>query len=121
MALPKFNQEIKNIVREELNSKRTGSEGIIIAYHPEDQTVDVALNKPNTHKPGEFLRRIPIPLNMGVQGVAPIEGQYCFVSFKDGNPKQAFLTALYPSDYQGVEKKYHEQVLPILPRFFNKF
>jgi hypothetical protein len=121
MAMPKFNQEIRNIIKEEMGNKRPGCEGIIVGFHPDDRSVDVVINSPNSQKSGEFLHKVALPINLGVQGMDPITGQYCFVTFRDGNPRDAFISAMYPSDYKNVEKFYHEEVSPIIPRFPNKF
>jgi hypothetical protein len=121
MALPKFNQEVRNIIREELSGRRIGCEAMVVAYHPNDRTVDLVLNKPNTQKPGEYLEHVPIPITLGVQEVEPISGQYCFVSFKDGNPRQPFVTSFYSTSYSDTEYRYHETIFGITPRFLNKF
>lgn len=119
--LPKFNEALKNSIREELGSRRTGCEALIIQYYPKDRTADVVVTAPNSQRAGEMLRRIPTPLNLGVQGVDPMAGQMCYVSFKDGNPHQAYVTSLFPTNYSAVEKRRHESAIPIVPRFLDRF
>lgn len=77
----------------------TGRIGIITSYDPYDNTASVALSKEQSNEIEEIMTKVPCPVILGVQSVAPSPGLPCWVMFKDGKKTQPLIVSFFNHRY----------------------
>ena len=98
---PKFDRYIKDSIYQHNVEKSMSRYGIIHAYDAATNTATVQLSGQHSDELGETLTKVPCPVIMGVQTVAPEPGRPCWVVFKGGsNDSRAVISHYFNFDYR---------------------
>lgn len=96
-------KSIKDCVQQELSNNRnqypTGVFGVISAYDRYTNTATVITSRPDSDEIDEILNKVPCPVLLGVQTVAPSPGLPCYVIFKGGNRSQPLVSHFWNHRY----------------------
>lgn len=83
MNNPKFQKHLNDHYMDQERSKQKGRYGIIISYDSPTNTATVVLSSPDSDVTGDILTKVPCPVQLGIQTVAPEPGRPCWVVFKN--------------------------------------
>jgi len=113
----KQNQKMQDAIeRNEISNSHPGY-GIVLAYHPEENTVDVLMSQPGSDAPGEMFTGVPCPTTMGLQVAGPEIGRPCWVMFKDGTRSTPMVSHFFNYSFDQFDYRKQYYVYDDLPRF----
>lgn len=94
---------LKECIQNEIHSNRVQypsmALGVVSSYDRYTNTATVIVSKPDTDEVDEILHKVPCPVLLGVQSVAPSPGMPCLVAYKGGNRHQPLITHFYNHRY----------------------
>lgn len=86
---------IRKEIRTEKAQYPNGALGVVTAYNRYDNTATVIISRPDTDEIDEVINKVPCPVLLGIQSVAPSPGRPCYVIFKGGNKTQPLISHFY--------------------------
>lgn len=89
----------QSIIDQSRMNYASGRIGIITSYDPYDNTASVTLSKEQSNEIDEIMTKVPCPVIVGVQSVAPSPGLPCWVVFKGGNETQPLIVSFFNHRY----------------------
>lgn len=93
------NLDIQNQIRQAALRERaqhpSGVLGVVISYDSESNTATVVVSSADSDDIEEIIYKVPCPVLLGIQSVAPEPGRPCYVIFKGGNRSQALISHFY--------------------------
>ena len=100
---PEDKAYLKQCINEQRQQYPNGALGVISSYDRYTNTATVIVSRPDTDEVEEIMHRVPCPVLLGVQAVAPEPGRPCFLVFKGGNRSQALITHYYNHRYDQAD------------------
>ena len=114
-------KDLKKCIKNEINTNRTqypnGVLGVISAYDRYTNSATVIVSRPDTDEVDEILNKVPCPVLLGIQSVAPEPGLPCYVVYKVGNRSQPLITHFYNHNYNLYNYGPQTQANVALPNF----
>ena len=98
-----LDRSIAEVLRQERSQRPPGVLGVISSYDRYTNTATVIVSRPDTDEVEEILRKVPCPVLLGIQAVAPEPGRPCYVIFKGGNKTQALISHYYNHRYEDYD------------------
>lgn len=115
---PKFEEGIRNkLIRPQMEQSAQPGYALIMDYDPYSNTASVLMTNKGSDDPGDLYLKVPCPVYMGVQGVAPERGRHCWVAFKDNSVNYPVITHYFNHYYQNIDYDRHTQAINATPRF----
>lgn len=97
---PKFERKLKDrIVDPVIQSGNQPGYGMVLGYDRQNNTCMVIAAAPGSDRMGEIYKDVPCPVMLGVQGVSPTTGMYCWLAFKDGTQTFPYITNFFNHHY----------------------
>lgn len=113
----KFDQHIQGQINQANHEKSTSRYGIIMSYNSDDNTATVLLSSPDSDSMGDLVRKVPCPVYMGVQNVAPEPGRPCWVIFKGERESGPIITHYFNHAYEQFDNGRHNTARMSIPNF----
>jgi hypothetical protein len=98
---------INSAIRRDNAQRPSGVLGVVSSYDRYTNTATVIVSRQDTDEVEEILQKVPCPVLLGVQSVAPEPGRPCYVIYKGGNKTQALITHYYNHRYS--DNDYNSQ------------
>lgn len=114
-------KEIDECIADRISADRFqhpgGLLGVIVSYSRYDNTATVAVSKPDSDEIEDILHKVPCPVLLGVQSVAPTPGTPCYVALKGGNKRQALVTHYYNHNYSRYNYSKQNHTDSLIPSY----
>ena len=112
---------ISECVQTQIQKSRANSPsgvlGVIASYDRYENTATVIVSASDTDAVEEILYKVPCPVLLGIQSVAPDPGRPCYVVFKGGNRSQALITHFYNHNYSEYDYGRQTQADIAIPSY----
>lgn len=112
-----LDRQISNQVNSIKNKPKTGSQGVVLQYHSEQNTATVLLSRQNSSLPGEVLNSVPCPYIPGLQYAAPEPGRMCWVDFRGDNNANPVITHFFSTNFRVTDHQAHNRSNTNIPKF----
>jgi len=114
-------KSIEECVKSKVYSDRvqhpSGVLGVVASYDRYTNTATVMVSAADSDVVEEIMHKVPCPVLLGVQSVAPEPGRPCYVAFKGGNRNQALITHFYNHMYDEIDYSRQNKADVSLPSY----
>lgn len=108
---------VKSHVQSDRAQHPSGVLGVVSSYDRYTNTATVMVSAADSDAIEEILYKVPCPVLLGVQSVAPEPGRPCYVAFKGGNRNQALITHFYNHLYDETDYSRQNKANIALPSY----
>ncbi len=108
---------VKGLVQSDRTQHPSGVLGVVASFDRYTNTATVIVSASDSDVVEEILYKVPCPVLLGVQSVAPEPGRPCYVAFKGGNKNQALITHFYNHMYDETDYGRQTQADVALPSY----
>lgn len=116
--LPQFEKRlIENVVQPHVEKYRFPSYGVVLAFDPQQNKASIVIASSGSEEASEVLYNVPVPMQLGIQSVAPLIGMECCVVFKDGNSSYPMITHFYNRSFENQDYSSQYKALDPIPDY----
>jgi hypothetical protein len=117
MHYPKFDSKIQSRIDASRMRQSKTRPGVIMKFDVTTNTADVILDDAYSGQLGNIISKVPCPMNVGIQTVAPEPGTRCLIGFRDDNENNAYVISYFEEPNLNSNYMYNYSVDSGIPKF----